>query len=166
MTFLVVDGENQLVCPCNCVFCIRRSGPGVYGSEPLWLEREPTVEETIESLEVSAKNLSKTYAKKIAMHSDYDESKNSFYISAFLIAQFGKNANVSKAEVISGREWMEIVLNHLRTVRDEIAGNLVYLECEEITSLISFYECNGFVRFGERFSKSEDAKYIQLLRFL
>ena len=22
-------------CPCNCVFCIRRSGPGVYGSEPL-----------------------------------------------------------------------------------------------------------------------------------
>ena len=37
-------------CPCNCVFCIRRSGPGVYGSEPLWLEREPTVEETIESL--------------------------------------------------------------------------------------------------------------------
>ena len=37
-------------CPCNCVFCIRRLGVGVYGSESLWLEREPTVQETIESL--------------------------------------------------------------------------------------------------------------------
>ena len=38
-------------CPCNCVFCIRRAGPGVYGSEPLWLDHEPTVEETIVALE-------------------------------------------------------------------------------------------------------------------
>ena len=37
-------------CPCDCVFCLRRNGPGVYGSDSLWLEREPTVEEVIESL--------------------------------------------------------------------------------------------------------------------
>ena len=61
------------------------------------------------------------------MYSDYDESKKSYYISAFLIAQFGKNANISKDSVISGDKMMNIVLEHLRTVRDEIADNLVYL---------------------------------------
>ena len=35
---------------CNCTFCLRHNGPGVFGSGPLWLEREPTLEETIESL--------------------------------------------------------------------------------------------------------------------
>ena len=37
-------------CPCNCTFCLRQNGPGVFGSGPLWLEREPTLEETMESL--------------------------------------------------------------------------------------------------------------------
>lgn len=37
-------------CPCNCTFCLRQNGPGVFGSGSLWLEREPTLEETIESL--------------------------------------------------------------------------------------------------------------------
>lgn len=32
-------------CPCACTFCIRQNGEGVYGSESLWLEREPTAEE-------------------------------------------------------------------------------------------------------------------------
>lgn len=37
-------------CPCDCVFCLRRNGPGVYGSASLWLEREPMTEEVITSL--------------------------------------------------------------------------------------------------------------------
>ena len=37
-------------CPCSCTFCLRQNGPGVFGSGPLWLEREPTLEETMESL--------------------------------------------------------------------------------------------------------------------
>lgn len=32
-------------CPCNCTFCIRHNGDGAYGSDSLWLEREPTIEE-------------------------------------------------------------------------------------------------------------------------
>lgn len=28
-------------CPCSCTFCIRRNGDGAYGSDPLWLERQP-----------------------------------------------------------------------------------------------------------------------------
>ena len=37
-------------CPCACTFCLRQNGPGVYGSDPLWLEREPTVQEICDSL--------------------------------------------------------------------------------------------------------------------
>jgi TatD family-associated radical SAM protein len=32
-------------CPCACRFCLRSNAPGILGSESLWLEREPTVEE-------------------------------------------------------------------------------------------------------------------------
>lgn len=38
-------------CNCRCEFCLRFHAPGVYGSDPLWLEREPTVEEVIASLQ-------------------------------------------------------------------------------------------------------------------
>ena len=34
-------------CSNACEFCIRQNGDGVYGSDSLWLEREPEVEEVI-----------------------------------------------------------------------------------------------------------------------
>lgn len=37
-------------CPCACTFCIRQNGDGAYGSDPLWLEHQPTVDEVIENL--------------------------------------------------------------------------------------------------------------------
>ena len=38
-------------CPCSCTFCLRVNGDGVYGSDSLWLSREPSVEEVCESLD-------------------------------------------------------------------------------------------------------------------
>lgn len=32
-------------CPCNCTFCIRNNADGAYGSDPLWLEHEPSFDE-------------------------------------------------------------------------------------------------------------------------
>lgn len=47
---LYVNLTNR--CPCACEFCLRRnSSPGMFGSEPLWLEREPSVEEVVASIE-------------------------------------------------------------------------------------------------------------------
>lgn len=37
-------------CPCSCEFCIRNTGDNAYGSEPLWLDREPSVDEIIDNL--------------------------------------------------------------------------------------------------------------------
>ncbi|MCQ2367537.1 MAG: TatD family nuclease-associated radical SAM protein [Kiritimatiellae bacterium] len=48
-TGLYVNLTNR--CPCACDFCLRNNAPGVYGTGSLWLEREPTVEEVIESIE-------------------------------------------------------------------------------------------------------------------
>lgn len=38
-------------CPCACRFCLRNNGSGVFGSGPLWLEREPTLNEVTASLD-------------------------------------------------------------------------------------------------------------------
>ncbi len=38
-------------CPCSCTFCLRQNGEGVYGSEPLWLDREPTIKEVCDSID-------------------------------------------------------------------------------------------------------------------
>lgn len=46
---LYVNLTNR--CPCRCSFCIRGNGEGAYGSDPLWLEREPTRREVVEAIE-------------------------------------------------------------------------------------------------------------------
>ena len=38
-------------CPCACTFCLRQNGPGIYGSNPLWLECEPTLDEVKASID-------------------------------------------------------------------------------------------------------------------
>lgn len=38
-------------CPCNCTFCLRHNAEGVYGSDSLWLDREPTVQEVCDSVD-------------------------------------------------------------------------------------------------------------------
>lgn len=40
---LYLNITNQ--CPCNCTFCIRKNDDGAYGSDPLWLEHEPSLQE-------------------------------------------------------------------------------------------------------------------------
>ena len=38
-------------CPCSCTFCLRQNADSVYGSDPLWLDREPTVSEVCADLD-------------------------------------------------------------------------------------------------------------------
>lgn len=38
-------------CPCACTFCIRNNGDGAYGSDPLWLEHEPSLDEMTAAIE-------------------------------------------------------------------------------------------------------------------
>ena len=45
---LYVNMTNK--CSNRCEFCIRNNGDGAYGSDPLWLEREPSREEILTSV--------------------------------------------------------------------------------------------------------------------
>ena len=50
LTFVYAVHDNLYInltnrCPCHCTFCIRQFGDGAYGSDSLWLEREPSCEE-------------------------------------------------------------------------------------------------------------------------
>ena len=45
---LYVNITNR--CSNRCEFCIRNNGDGAYGSDSLWLEREPTVSEILDSI--------------------------------------------------------------------------------------------------------------------
>ena len=55
MTLTYETGGNLYLnvtnrCPCACVFCIRKNDDGAYGSDPLWLEHEPTMQEMQDAL--------------------------------------------------------------------------------------------------------------------
>lgn len=88
-------------------------------------------------------------------------------MSAFLIAQFGKNSSISDKWEISGNELMDITFNILEHVQYYVGGGVVYLDCEDIDKVLEFYQSdyNRFKIFGERKSKSEGKKYLQLLKF-
>ena len=46
---LYINMTNR--CPCACTFCLRHNAEGVYGSDSLWLDREPTVQEVCDSVD-------------------------------------------------------------------------------------------------------------------
>ena len=56
MTILYTVGDGLYInltnrCPCACTFCIRQNVDGAYGSDSLWLDREPTADEVIAELQ-------------------------------------------------------------------------------------------------------------------
>lgn len=56
MTITYIVGNNIYInltnrCTNRCTFCIRNNGDGAYGSDSLWLEHEPSVEEVLADFE-------------------------------------------------------------------------------------------------------------------
>ena len=137
ITYLVIDEEGQLA----AIFAL-----------------------THKAVQLTNEGLSGSMRKKIERHAKLDEQSNTYMLSAFLIAQFGKNAQYT--EKITGNELMDMTMNILVAVQREIVGGVVYLECEERPQLLTFYENeqNRFRVFGERYSDKDQVKYIQLLR--
>ena len=84
-----------------------------------------------------------------------------------MIAQFGKNENVRGSEHISGDQLMDLAISVLQSAQRQVGGGVVFLECEDKPGLLNFYqnEHNNFKIYGERFSDSDQTRYIQLLRF-
>lgn len=122
---------------------------------------------THKAVEISDNGLSSASRKKIQRYAQRDETSNSYMVSAFLIAQFGKNYSMQPDEVPDGNRLMVNSFKILAKVQKDVGGGVVYLECEDKPKLLAFYgnAQNSFRVFGERYSEVDNTKYIQLLRF-
>lgn len=119
------------------------------------------------AVEIVDASLSNSKRKKISRYAVLDSGTGSYTVSAFLIAQFGKNYALDADKRLSGNELMDLVFEVLERVQREIGGGVVFLECEDNPQLLNFYqnEKNGFIPFNERYSVTDHVKYIQLFNF-
>ena len=121
---------------------------------------------THKSVILSGEGLSKTFQKKLAAFSRLDKDTGNYVVSAFLLAQLGKNYAVELDRRISGKRMMELVNNVLLDVQRRIGGGVLYLDCEDTPKLKVFYSRENFKEFADRFSSEDKRKYIQFMRFL
>ena len=114
-------------------------------------------------------NLSATQRKRLARFAKLDVETGGYTVSAFLIAQIGKNYLADHGKLISGVELLDLAKGELLVAKRKIGGQVVFVEMEHGNAkLAKFYADNGFVPFGTR-DDSEDGKpvtYDQLFLFL
>ena len=114
-----------------------------------------------------AAGLSNNVKQKTSRYARIDEKTNSYLVSAFLLAQLGKNYAVDNGKRITGDELMECVDAALKEVQFRIGGGVVYLDCEDKKELIDFYETSaGYRRISERISELDNVKYLQYFKFI
>lgn len=121
---------------------------------------------THKSIEIPPDGLSKTKLRTLEKFSRYHEKLNAYTVSAFLIAQFGKNYQVDNGNRITGSDLMQLVDQELFELQHRVGGGLKYLDCEADAHLINFYQKQqNFILYGERISERDGKRYLQFLKF-
>ena len=116
-------------------------------------------------IEVKCNLFSNTMQRKISRVSEYNSEKQVFYLSAYLIAQLGKNFKKNANKIITGQELMEIAIGKIRELQYMLGGMVVFLESEMNEKLLEFYtKQNDFKIFNMRMANS--AKQEQLVQML
>ena len=121
---------------------------------------------THKSVILNGEGLSKTFQKRLAAFSRLDKDTGNYVVSAFLLAQLGKNYAVEASGRISGKKMMKFVNDILLDIQRRIGGGVLYLDCEDNPKLKNFYASENFKEFADRFSSEDERKYIQFMRFL
>lgn len=118
------------------------------------------------TIEVPPSGLSKTKIKSVERYAQLHKDLNAYLVSAFLIAQFGKNYSIEQGKRISGDELMKLASKELCEIQHRIGGGLKYLDCEADAKLINFYQKQqNFQLFGERISEKDGKRYLQYMKF-
>ena len=119
-------------------------------------------------ISISAEGLSKNMCKRISNHARLDESSNEYPVSAFLLAQIGKNYAIDNGSRITGKQLISLSLDSINGIRRLVGGGVVYLDCEDKPKLRAFYESDGvgFRLFGERVSEMDGIRYLHYLKIL
>lgn len=92
------------------------------------------------AVEIGNMRLSNSKRKKISRYAVLDTETGCYTVSAFLIAQFGKNYAVEDGKAIDGSELMDLTFEILEKVQHDIGGGIVFLECEDKPKLLDFYQ--------------------------
>lgn len=119
--------------------------------------------------EIVNEKMSNRARNKIKRVSELDEITQSYNMSAYLIAQLGKNFSNNVNERISGTELLELAWQVIEQMQYLGGGMVVFLEANNEEKLLKFYADNGFQRFDTRqiVSKDEEThELVQLLRLL
>lgn len=123
---------------------------------------------TIKPISINANNFSNTMKRKIARVSELNEIDGTYTLSAYLIAQLGKNFSDNASEKITGKQLLQAAIDTIKELQYMAGGMVVFLEAENNDKLIKFYEeDNQFKKFSTRNGNSNDGQeLIQLLKVL
>jgi hypothetical protein len=93
---------------------------------------------------------------------------NTYSLSAYLIAQLGKNFSNESHTKISGDQLLHVAIDTIKELQYMAGGMVCFLETENEPKLLDFYEKrNGFKRFSIKESRMKNGhKLIQLLKIL
>ncbi|MBD5136571.1 MAG: GNAT family acetyltransferase [Lachnospiraceae bacterium] len=125
---------------------------------------------TIKPITVNAENFSNTIKRKIARVSELDEENGTYTLSAYLIAQLGKNYKDEANEKITGEQLLQAAVDTIKEIQYMAGGMMIFLEAEDKEKLMHFYEDkNEFKRFDTKetkFGKRDTHTLVQLLKVL
>ena len=123
----------------------------------------------LKPLTVRGETVSNTVKKKLLRVSEWDELSDTYTMSAYLIAQLGKNFTNGADKKITGEELLALAWDKIKEIQYLGGGVVTFLEAENEEKLLSFYRDNRFSQFDTRQTASDmDEAYelVQLLRLL
>ncbi len=139
----------------------------VFDIGSMWLVGYFTL--ALKPLTVRGETVSNTIKRKLLRVSELDEKSDTYTMSAFLIAQIGKNFTDGAEKKITGEELLELAWNKIKEMQYLGGGMVTFLEAENEEKLLSFYRNNRFSQFDTRQTASgadEPRELVQLLRLL
>lgn len=123
----------------------------------------------LKPLTVRGETVSNTMKRKLLRISELDEKSDTHTMSAYLIAQLGKNFSESGGTEITGAELLKLAWDKIKEIQYLGGGVVTFLEAENEERLLSFYRDNRFSQFDTRQTASdaeESHELVQLLRLL
>ena len=123
----------------------------------------------LKPLTVRGETVSNTVKRKLLRVSELDKKSDTYTMSAYLIAQLGKNYSENDGKMITGAELLGLAWNKIKATQYMFGGMVTFLEAENEEKLLSFYRDNRFSQFDTRQTASdaeESHELVQLLRLL
>ena len=123
----------------------------------------------LKPLTVRGETVSNTVKRKLLRVSELDKKSDTYTMSAYLIAQLGKNYSENDGKMITGAELLGLAWNKIKATQYMFGGMVTFLEAENEEKLLSFYRDNRFSQFDTRQTASdtdEAHELVQLLRLL